>query len=55
MILHVSDMDHMDRVRSDKVSLTTFARREQIKRNVAEGRMERGCHVDGPTISGEPL
>lgn len=45
----------MDRVRNDIVSLTTFARREQMKRNVAEGRMGRGCHVDGPAISGEPF
>jgi len=51
VILLVSDMDHMDRVQSDIVSMTTSARREQMERNVAEGRMERGRHVDGLAIS----
>lgn len=38
-MLHVSDMDYIDRFKQDRFSMTASARREQHERNEAEGRM----------------
>jgi len=42
VVLHVSEMDHLDCFRNNRPSITTSTRREQTERNVEEGRARRG-------------
>lgn len=39
MILHVSDMNHVSRIRNDITTMTTSTRHDQMQKVVAEGKL----------------